>query len=95
MYSYGHITEADQAEIWRLRDLGESISEIARRVGKHRPNIHWFLAAAGGRRPLHVMRSEERLSHWPARGDCRGLGERLVLPGPRQPYGSSPLDGLA
>ncbi len=62
MYSYGHISEADQAEIWRLRDLGESISEIARRIGTHRPNIHWFLAAAGGRRPLHVVRSDGRLS---------------------------------
>src|SRR2546423_4355012 len=80
------MTEADKAEVWRRRALGEPVPTIARHMGRDRDTVWRVMKATGGipprtpqrsRRELRVGEREE-LSRGLARGEsCRAMARRL------------------
>jgi hypothetical protein len=61
MPSGPYYTAAEKAEIWERRRRGESVSVIARGMGRHRNAVREYLKLTGGVRPRPRRRSPREL----------------------------------
>jgi transposase, IS30 family len=68
-----YYTQAEKAEIWERRRRGESVSVIARGIGRHRNAVREYLKLTGGVRPRPRRRSPRELSVAEREEISRGL----------------------
>ncbi len=73
MVGHPALTEEYKAALWERYGRGESVSAIARAVGRHSVTVGQFIRAAGGIRPPPVCRSQVRLSLAEREEISRGL----------------------
>ena len=67
------LTEAEKAEIWSRRAEGESLSAIARHVGRSQEGVRRHVHRTGGVRPRPVKRPPHQLSKQDREEISRGL----------------------
>ena len=56
------VSEAEKAEVWRRRAVGEPVWMIARHMGRSRRTVRDLVAATGGLPPRRPQRSPQELT---------------------------------